>query len=104
MGFKVSHLQSEPKPSESDTHIHIDHTINAIAFRIQNGPIKEVGENGCQIDCLIMSAREIISQFNATHPHGENTSAIEHLDAALDALERRRFEREARQVEGTSKI
>jgi hypothetical protein len=75
---------------------------STVSFTIQNGPIKEVGVNGCQIDDVIDWAKRKIEEFNGRFPCPENHAAMVNLQAALDNLEFRRKNREARKVEGTS--
>jgi len=83
--------------------IAIDDDLNTISFKIQNGPIKEVGVNGCQVDTLIHAAKEIIGSLNAKFPCKENETCIYHLGKALQALEDRKKDRESRKVEGLNK-
>jgi hypothetical protein len=84
--------------------INITERMNTISFKIQNGPIKEVGVNGCQVDTLIETAILIISGFNDKFPCEENTKAINCLMRASQFLEERKINREKRNVEGTSNI
>ena len=49
---------------------------NCIQFTIQNGPIKEVGVNGCQVDDMIIIATSIIRKLHAEFPCRENSLAI----------------------------
>lgn len=84
--------------------IFIDHNTNLISFRVQNGPIEEVGVNGCQVDTMIEAARLIIEKFDESHPCEENTMTLMHLRSALSWLDTRKKNREARGVEGTSNI
>lgn len=77
-----------------------------IQIQLQDGPIKENGVNGCQIDDVIVYCRDKIVEFN-TKENGkfacrENSVAITKLDDALISLQRRTENREARVVEGTS--
>lgn len=81
----------------------VDHSVNAVGFRIQNGPIKEVGVNGCQVDTMIETAKIIIEGLNAKFPCRENSIAITKLEEALMWMEQRRKNREKRGVEGTSR-
>jgi hypothetical protein len=74
-----------------------------ITFQIQDGPIKEAGVNGCQIDDVIIVARDIIKSFNDKFPCAENDHAILNLTAALDWLDMRKSNRERRGVEGRNK-
>lgn len=84
-------------------NVIINHKTNTISFSLQNGPIKEVGVTGCQVDTLIEAAKLIIEGLNKNHPCIENATAILKLEAALDALNARKKNREARGVEGLSK-
>lgn len=82
--------------------IYIDHDVNMISFRIQNGPIKEVGVNGCQVTDIIATAKVILEGLNEKFPSVYNTMTIENLNAALVWQERRTADRRNRGVEGKS--
>jgi len=82
--------------------VYVRHDKNSIAFTIQNGPIKEVGVNGCQVDTLIHAARAIIDGLNTKFPCRENSLALTKLDEALHWLDARTKNRVTRNVEGTS--
>jgi len=84
-----------------DYPVSICHSENMISFKIQEGPIKEVGVNGCQVDTIIATVLRIITKLNEQHPCDENQSAMMHLAQALSDLEDRRKNRELRGVEGT---
>lgn len=84
--------------------VFVNHEANEVAFRIQNGPIKEVGVNGCQVDTVIETAKIMIEGLNAKFPCRENAMAITKLDEALLWLEKRKNDRVARGVEGLSKV
>jgi hypothetical protein len=98
-GFKVEH-EGLDAGFHSDHHIVIDHGENIISFKIQNGPIKEVGVNGCQVDTLIHAARHIIEGLNKKFPCGLNKHALRNLGQALAWLDARKADRERRGVEG----
>lgn len=83
--------------------IYVRNDKNSISFTIQNGPVKEVGVNGCQVDEIIHTAKLILEGLNKNHPCRENASAITKLDEALMWLNKRTEDRNARGVEGTSK-
>jgi len=83
--------------------IYVDSEVNMISFRIQKGPVKEFGVNGCQVDTLIEAASLIIEGMNKQFPCPENDMEIFHLTAALMWSARRKADREARGVEGQSK-
>jgi hypothetical protein len=82
--------------------IYISDVRNTIEFQIQNGPIKEVGKNGCQVDSLILTAKLMIEGLNKNFPSHYNERAISGLERALNALRERTEDREKRGVEGTS--
>lgn len=81
----------------------IDHNANMISFKIQNGPIKENGLNGCQVSDMILIAKEIITGLNNKFPCRENAITITKLDEALMWQKERTFNRTIRGVEGLSK-
>jgi len=83
--------------------VFIDHENNVISFKIQDGPVKEHGVNGCQVDTMMHAAKEIISGLNNAFPSDHNERAIAHLQCAINALDDRKAEREKRGVEGYSK-
>lgn len=83
--------------------IFIDYDVNMISFRIQNGPIKEVGRNGCQVDTLIEAALAVLQGLNKNFPCRENALAITKLEESLMWLEKRTKDRERRGVEGLAK-
>lgn len=85
--------------------IYVRHDVNSISFcfTIQNGPIGEVGINGCQVDTLIETAKIMIEGLNKNFPCTENDVAIEKLNDALAWLGKRKKDREQRNVEGFSK-
>jgi hypothetical protein len=84
--------------------IYLRKDKNSIAFTIQNGPIKEVGVNGCQVDTLIEAAKLIIEGLNAKFPCRENSMVITKLDEALMWSEKRKWNRTKRGVEGTNQV
>jgi len=83
--------------------IYTRYDKNSISFTLQNGPIKEVGTNGCQIDTVIETAKIILEGLNKEIPCRENSIAITKLDEALMWLHQRKLDREKRGVEGLSK-
>jgi len=111
-GFDVCHFtegSEKNSVSEEDlakykpAYIWVDHEQNTITFKIQNGPIKENGVNGCQVDQLISAAKLVIEGLDKNFPSFDNQCAIHSLSAAKLALENRKREREARGVEGFNK-
>jgi hypothetical protein len=75
---------------------------NSLSFTLQNGPIKDVGVNGCQIDTVISMAVVLLNSLNMQHQCKENELALSHLESALKALKERKSDRESRGVEGTN--
>ena len=84
-------------------HILICDKENIISFKIQDGPIKEVGVNGCQIDDAIELFKKVVEGLNKKFPCRENSMMITKLDEALMWSEKRKKDREKRGVEGQSK-
>ena len=71
----------------------------------QEGPIKEVGVNGANNEDLILMVLSRLQSFQQTNfACRENEMAITKLEEALMWLRKRTQDREARNVEGTSKI
>lgn len=83
-----------------DFPISIANDINTISFKIQDGPIKENGLNGCQVVDMIAVARHIITELNKKFPCRENAMTITKLDEALMWQEARTANRTKRNVEG----
>ncbi len=83
--------------------IYVRHDVNSLSFNIQNGPVKENGVNGCQVDTIIEAAKVILEGLNKEFPCRENATAITKLDEALLWLLKRKLDREKRNVEGLSK-
>ena len=83
--------------------IYVRNDKNSLSFTLQNGPIKEVGVNGCQIDDVIAVVKKIIEGFNAKFPCRENAMVVTKLDEALLWLGARTQRRETQKLEGTSK-
>jgi hypothetical protein len=83
--------------------IYVRHDVNSLSFTIQNGPIKEVGKNGCQVEDVIAVARHIVDELNKKYPCRENAMIVTKLDEAIMWSKKRTADRQARQVEGLSK-
>jgi hypothetical protein len=93
-------FESEIRPHN---FIYVRHDKNSLSFTLQNGPIKEVGVNGCQVNEIILAAKTILEGLNKQFPCRENSLAITKLEEAVHWLEHRTKDREARGVEGHSK-
>lgn len=98
-GFGIMRVEWNQPP---DNFIEINDKDNAITFKIQNGPIKENGINGCQVNTLIHTALMIVEGLNAKFPCEENEKVITSLKQALLFLDQRTADREKREVEGTN--
>lgn len=94
-------FESEIRPSN---FIYVRRDVNSLAFTIQNGPVKEFGVNGCQVDTIIEVAKLIIEGLNKEYPCRENAMVVTKLDEALMWLMKRKLDREKRNVEGFSKV
>ena len=102
-GIPVTHQTDDTmRPMRTPYDVVVDHSSNTIRFKLQNGPIKEVGVNGCQVDTIIEAAKLIIEGLDKKFPCDENAYALGSLDAALDSLKKRTADREKRDVEGTN--
>lgn len=82
--------------------VYVRHDKNSLAFTLQDGPVKEAGVNGCQVDTVIEAAKVMLEGLNKQLPCRETSAAITKLDEALHWLDHRRKDRERRSVEGTS--
>ena len=86
--------------AEPDDFIKVGKDYNTVQFWIQQGPVKEHGVNGCQIDSMVEFVRDTIVYFNERFPCRENSLVITKLDEALHWLEHRTKNRTKRGVEG----
>lgn len=107
-GFKIVRKRGELSWDEFDEKrkeypVNITEEKNMISFKLQDGPIKENGVNGCQVDTIIETAKIMIEGFNRKISCEENLMVINALDFALYCLEARKLNREERGVEGLSK-
>lgn len=85
-------------------YLQINAKDSTILFKIQDGPIKEVGVNGCHIDELGKIWLEILQSFNKDFPCRENSITITKIEEALMWQEKRKQDREKRNVEGLNKL
>lgn len=83
--------------------IYVRNDKNSLAFTLQNGPIGEVGKNGCQVTDILRVCRVIYQGLNDKYPCAENADTISYLNAAISVQDLRTRNRTARGVEGTSK-
>ena len=87
-------------PPESKEPIFISQEGNMVTFQVQDGPIKQVGVNGCQIDDVIQWVRDFIEKAESRVPHIQNRGALKGLKNALYCLNLRTRDRIIRGVEG----
>jgi hypothetical protein len=103
--YELAHWPAEETPLEltnKSGYLFVNHEKGTIQFKLQDGPIKEHGVNGCQVETLIHTALLIIKGLNAKTPCVENGNAINKLEMALRWLNERTHDRKERGVEGTS--
>ena len=81
--------------------ITVNHDTNEITFKIQKGPVKEAGKNGCQIDDIVAVAKTIVAGLNTVHPCPENGMVLAGLEIAQMALNMRTANRTTAGTEGT---
>ena len=83
----------DDEENEINEYICLFPKANTIAFKLQKGPIKEVGVNGCQVDTLIETARLIIDGLNKKYPSFYNAMTLEYLEMAIKYLDKRTKDR-----------
>lgn len=91
------------KDIRPNNFVYVRHDKNSLSFTIQNGPIKENGVNGCQVDTLIHASKVIIEKLNQNFPCSYNELCLKKLSEAIGHLDDRKKDREARNVEGLNK-
>jgi hypothetical protein len=91
------------KDIRPNNFIYIRNDKNSLSFTLQDGPVRESGVNGCQVNEVIEAAKIIIEGLNDNFPCRENAVAITKLDEAIMWLDKRTKDREARKVEGLNK-
>ena len=91
--FDVKRVEWRQAPNN---FVEINDNANAITFKLQHGPIKEHGVNGCQVDTIIEAAMMILEGLNEQVPCTETSMAVNKLEEALIWLESRKTDREQR--------
>ena len=76
---------------------------NVLTFTFQDGPIKEVGENGLQATDLLFFTKELFKSLNKAFPCRENSLTITKIEEAIHWQDARTKDRESRKVEGFNK-
>ena len=89
-------------PENLEDYIIVDEQSHSVTFQIQDGPIKEVGVNGCQaVDMLEFTGR-LFKSLNEAFPCEENEQTLFHILEAVRYQDERTADREKRGVEGKS--
>lgn len=84
--------------------ICVNHGVNSISFTVQDGPVKEGGVNGCQVDAILETVGRMVEGLNKPPLNCmENEKVIYHIKEAMRWLDARRRNREKAGTEGTSK-
>lgn len=96
----MKHL-SEALIQSQNSYITINN--NVISFTIQDGPIKEFGENGCQVTDMLIYTKELFKSLNKAFPCRENSLTITKIEEAVHWQDARTKDREQRKVEGYNK-
>lgn len=84
-----------------DKHLTVDGST--LTFTIQDGPRKQFGINGCQVDVLGEAFLRIIEDFDKQFPCAENKAAVANVRSALGWLDKRTKRRSNQGIEGTNK-
>ncbi len=77
--------------------------LEHIEVTFQEGPMKEVGHNGCQLPDLVALCITELNRVDAEFPCRENALVRTKLEEAVHWLEHRTRDRVARGVEGFRK-
>jgi hypothetical protein len=94
----ASHIYDLTWHEQDDSDMHI-------AVEFQHGPIGEVGVNGITNEVLLVIVADRLRCFQASEYRcNQNALALRSVETALNWLEKRTREREARGVEGTHEV
>jgi hypothetical protein len=89
---------------KGNSFVKVDVEKSTIAFTIQDGPIREVGVNGTQIDEIGKAWLKLIEYFNMGEARcRENSLSITKIEEALMWQNHRKIDRTERKVEGLNK-
>jgi hypothetical protein len=91
-------FEKEVRPNN---FVYVRQDKNSIAFTLQNGPVKEVGVNGCQVSALVHAAKVILGGVNKKFPCRENSVAFTKLEEAIHWLDAGTKRQEKHMVEST---
>ena len=108
-GYPVFHIDEKGNTATEDIddgeyhHICVDQSSHSVSFTLQEGPIKEEGANGCQVEEVINFLEVYLSKLNTGNfSCRENSVAITKLQEARMWLQERTRVRTKAGVEGTS--
>jgi hypothetical protein len=100
--MRLTHVKSIKGPWFDMTVFEGEHARRLTTIHWQDGPIKEHGVNGVQIDDVVRAALEFLQAVNGPFPCRQNSLVITKLEEVLFWLRDRTEERERRGVEGKS--
>lgn len=103
-GYKREEKNEKAYAMKDAAEKKMDSMDYAQHIKFQDGPIKEAGVNGAQVDDVLGVCLEKLQGFNANFACAENTYAIQHLQETLFWLRARRENREKRGVEGFNRL
>ena len=95
-------IDNTDSPNRENENSFVSCEGNVLRITLQDGPIKEVGENGAQIDILAELLKEIVTRFQTKHFSPENVLIIDGLKATLGAFTLRTARRTKDGTEGTN--
>lgn len=81
---------------------YITHDDATLSFKMQEGPIKEVGENGIQVNEVLQTMIGYLKVLDKEKTCEYNDKTIRFIAMAIEAQEARSRDRIDRGVEGTS--
>lgn len=83
--------------------LYNDDNVLIADLKFQDGPVKEFGVNGWQVEDIVDHCCYFIRSLNKGKFYCEyNDDAIFHLEKALHFLNERKMDRESKGIEGTS--
>ena len=94
------YLKTHYRDSKGESQYFMATPEGNLTFKIQDGPIKEVGQNGAQAADLLLLCKELFHALNKSYPCRENSLTITKIEEALHWQEARTRDRVGRKVEG----
>ena len=100
--YSITGFNTESNPSAIYTCGYTAH-YSRLPILFQNGPILESGKNGITVESLLTICKDRLDSFQSGNfACEENQEALDAIEKALRALERRTLARQIRGVEGKS--